>query len=234
MAETANKTGNKKHHEGHRARLRQRLINNGPEALQEYELLELILTMAIPRRDVKPLAKDLMAHFGSLSAVLHAEIKALKQFEGVGDTAAAAIKTVTAGAHHMLQQDLSKRPILNSWSRLLDYFKATMAHETREHFRILFLNKKNELIADEIQHSGTVDHTQAYPREIMKRALDLGATAMILIHNHPSGDATPSQPDIDLTKAIVNAASPFKIVIHDHVIVARTETASMRNMGLMP
>jgi DNA repair protein RadC len=234
MAQKVQGDTNKKHNEGHRARLRRRLLNSGPDALQDYELLELILTMAIPRRDVKPLAKDLLAHFGSLSAVLHADAGALRKFDGVGDTAAAAIKTVTAGAHHILQQDLSQRPVLNSWSRLLDYCKATMAHETREHFRILFLNKKNELMADEIQHSGTVDHTQAYPREIMKRALEVGATAMILIHNHPSGDATPSQPDIDLTKAIVNAAHPFKIVIHDHVIVARTETASMRNMGLMP
>ena len=221
------------HYHGHRDRLRARFLENGPEALADYELLELVLFMAIPRRDVKPLAKTLLARFGGLPELMNASIEELVKIPGISESTAAALKAITATAHRSLKQELMKKPVLNSWTRLMDYCVATMAHESREHFRILFLNKKNEMIADEIQGSGTVDHTPAYPREIMKRALELGATALILVHNHPSGDPKPSQADIDMTRAIIKAAEPFSIVIHDHVIVARGGYASFKNLGLI-
>ena len=223
----------KPHYAGHRQRLRERFVNGGAEAMQDYELLELILFMAIPRRDVKPLAKALLAQYGGLPALLAAPVGQLTQSEGVSENVAIALKSVQATAHRMLRQDIMKKPVLNSWARLIDYCMATMAHEGREHFRILFLNKKNELIADEIQGSGTVDHTPAYPREIMKRALELSATAVILVHNHPSGDPAPSQADIDMTHAIIRAGEPFSIKIHDHVIVSRGGYKSLRSEGMI-
>lgn len=221
------------HYRGHRDRLRQRFLSGGAEALPDYELLELLLFMAIPQKDIKPLAKDLVARFGSLSGVLNASVTDLITVKGISENSAATLKIVQAAAHRLLKQDMMKRPILNSWARLMEYCAATMAHEQREHFRVLFLNKKNELVADEIQHSGTVDHTQAYPREIMKRALELGATALVLCHNHPSGDPTPSRADIEMTQAIVAAGQPFSIIIHDHLVVSRNGTASFKTMGLM-
>jgi DNA repair protein RadC len=221
------------HYHGHRDRLRQRFVESGPEALQDYELLELVLFMAIPRRDVKPLAKDLLKKFGGLPEVMNAPISALVEIDGISETTAIAIKAITATAHRSLKAEIMKKPVLNSWTRLMDYCQATMAHETIEHFRILFLNKKNEMIADEIQQSGTVDHTSAYPREIMKRALDLGATALILVHNHPSGDPSPSQTDVDMTRAIIRAAEPFNVIIHDHIIVSKHGYASFKNLGLI-
>jgi DNA repair protein RadC len=221
------------HYHGHRDRLRARSLENGPDALADYELLELILFSAIPRRDVKPLAKRLLATFGNLPALMNASIEDFTRIDGISDTTAILLKTMTAVSHRALKQDLLNRPVLNSWNRLIDYCTATMAHETREHFRILFLNKKNEMIADEIQGSGTVDHTPAYPREIMKRALELGATALILVHNHPSSDPNPSQADIDMTRAIMRAAEPFNIVIHDHLIIARGKHSSLKNQGFL-
>lgn len=221
------------HHMGHRQRLRERFVKGGVEALQEYELLELILFMAIPRKDVKPLAKTLLKRFGSFSDLMNASIEELIKVEGISENTAAALKIITATAHHFMKSELMEQPVLNNWSRLMDYCQATMAHETREHFRILFLNKKNQLIADEIQGSGTVDHTPAYPREIMKRALELGATALILLHNHPSGDPKPSQADIDMTQQIMRAAEPFSILIHDHIIIARSGYTSFKSMGLI-
>jgi DNA repair protein RadC len=221
------------HYSGHRQRLRDRFLKSGPDSLQDYELLELLLFMAIPRRDVKPLAKILLSSFGSLAGVMNASLPDLMRVEGMSENIAAALQTVTATANRMMKQDLMNKPILNSWTRLMDYCHATMAHEKKEYFRILFMNKKNELIADEIQGAGTVDHTPAYPREIMKRALELGATAMILMHNHPSGDSKPSKADIDLTNTIIRAAEPFNITIHDHVIIARKGYTSFRNEGLL-
>ncbi|MGH1403033.1 MAG: RadC family protein [Alphaproteobacteria bacterium] len=221
------------HYSGHRQRLRERFVTSGANALQDYELIEMLLFMAIPRRDVKPLAKTLLSSFGSLSELMNASHNALTQIDGISANTATAIKTVSAIAERMVRQDIMHKPILNNWARLMDYCYMTMAHETREHFRILFLNKKNELIADEIQNSGTVDHTPAYPREVMKRSLELGATAIILMHNHPSGDPKPSQADIDMTNKIIQAAQPFNIEIHDHIIIARNGYTSFRNEGLI-
>lgn len=221
------------HYKGHRQRLRERFVVSGPDSLQDYELLELLLFQAIPRRDVKPLAKQLLQKFGSLTEIMHASHHALSQCDGMSDNVATAIKTVTALSHRAMKQDLIGKPVLNSWTRLMDYCHTTMAHEKKEHFRILFLNKKNELLADEIQGSGTVDHTPAYPREIMKRSLELGATAIILMHNHPSGDPKPSQADIEMTQAIIEAGHPFNITIHDHVIIARSGYTSFKNEGLI-
>lgn len=222
----------KPHYTGHRDRLRERFIA-APDSLPDYELLELLLFMAIPRRDVKPIAKTLIARFGSLNGALNASPAELEAVEGISEITAIALKIIRAAGLRMMKQDLSQRPILNSWQRLLDYLHAGMAHERKEHFRLLFLNKKNELIADEIQQSGTVDHTPAYPREIMKRALELGATALILVHNHPSGDSAPSKPDIEMTKQICAAAAPFGIVVHDHLIVSRGGTTSFKSLGLI-
>lgn len=221
------------HYHGHRDRLRERFLAGGPEAMADYEILELVLFMAIPRRDIKPLAKTLIARFGNLAGVLNAPVAELRKCEGLSDTSITALKAIQAAAHRMMKQEVMHQPILNSWARLMDYCAATMAHDTRENFRLLFLNKKNELIADEIQQTGTVDHTPAYPREIMKRALELGATAMILCHNHPSGDPTPSQADIEMTRAIAAAGQTFGIVIHDHIVVSKKGTRSFKTMGLL-
>lgn len=229
----ANPDSETPHYMGHRERLRRRFAENGPDSLPDYELLELILFIAIPRRDVKPLAKALLKRFGSLAELMAASADELQKTEGVSENIALALKTVTAVSHRMMKQDLMKKPLLNSWARLMDYCYVTMAHEKKEHFRVLFMNKKNELIADEIQNSGTVDHTPAYPREIMKRALELGATALILVHNHPSGDPRPSQADIDVTRSIMQAAEPFNIVIHDHIIISRNGYTSLKNEGLI-
>lgn len=221
------------HYHGHRDRLRQRFVTSGPDALADYEMLELILFMAIPRRDVKPLAKQLLLRFGNMAGVLNATLSELQTVDGISENIAIALKTFQAAGHRLLKQEIMKKPVLNSWSRLVDYVSATMAHERKEHFRVLFLNKKNELTADEIQASGTVDHTPAYPREIMKRALELGASALILVHNHPSGDPKPSPADIDMTANIVAAGEPLGIVIHDHLIVARNGVASFKSMRLL-
>lgn len=230
--EPAKKPDEAPHHIGHRDRLRMRFLA-APDALPDYELLELLLFLSIPRRDVKPIAKALIARFGSLAGVLHAGVDDLAAVDGVSENVATAIKTVRAAGLRMMKQDMAAKPVLNAWQRLLDYLSASMANEAREHFRVLFLNKKNELIADEIQGSGTVDHTPAYPREIMKRALEVGATAIILVHNHPSGDSTPSKPDVDMTRQIIAAAAPFGIIVHDHLIVSRSGVSSFKSLGLM-
>ncbi len=232
-AKPETKAADEPHYHGHRDRLRERFLIGGPDALPDYELLELVLFMAIPRRDVKPLAKELITAFGNLAGVLNAPVSELEKINGLSDNTITALKAIQASAFRMMKQDVMKKPILNSWARLMDYCAATMAHEKKEHFRVLFLNKKNELIADEIQQSGTVDHTPVYPREIMKRALELSATAIILCHNHPSGDPTPSRMDIDMTQQIIAAGEPFQIKIHDHIIVSKNGTASFRNLGLL-
>ncbi|PJB72210.1 MAG: hypothetical protein CO093_03540 [Alphaproteobacteria bacterium CG_4_9_14_3_um_filter_47_13] len=223
----------KPHYHGHRDRLRERFLQSGADALADYEMLELLLFMAIPRRDIKPLAKELIARFGNLSGVLNTPIPELQKIEGLSETSITALKAVQAVAHRMMKQDIMHKPVLNSWARLVEYCTATMAYDMRESFRVLFMNKKNELIADEIQQTGTVDHTQAYPREIIKRALELGATALVLCHNHPSGDATPSRNDIDVTNNIIAAGRPFNILIHDHLVVSKKGTSSFKTLRLI-
>ena len=191
-------------------------MKGGPEALPDYELLELVLFSAQPRRDVKPLAKALLERFGSFAEVISAEPRALAEVEGVGRAAAVVLKTVRAAALRMLRDEVMERPVLSSWQQLIDYCRAAMAYEATENFRILYLNRKNVLIADEVQQKGTVDHTPVYPREVVKRALELGASALIMVHNHPSGDATPSDDDIEMTREVREAADKLGITLHDH------------------
>ena len=223
----------KKHHHGHRDRLRARFLKAGPEGVADYEVLELLLFAAIPRRDVKPLAKELIQSFGSFAGVMNAEVHQLVKIKGISDNTAVLIKTVQASALLMLRQKLSDQPVLSSWQALLDYLHLAMAYEKNEHFRVLFLNRRNELISDEVQQKGTVDHTPVYPREIVKRALELGATAIILVHNHPSGDPEPSTSDIQMTREIVKAATALEVTVHDHLIIARSGYSSFKSLGLL-
>jgi len=221
------------HYHGHRDRLRQRFLQAGSDALHDYEMLELVLFRAIPRRDVKPLAKELIARFGSFAEVIAAPIERLKEVAGLGEAAITDLKIVQAAANRLLRGEVKKRHVLSSWSSVLDYCRTAMAFESKEHFRILFLDKGNHLIADEQQQTGTVDHTPVYPREVVKRALELSATAVILVHNHPSGDPTPSRADIDMTKAIIEVARPLGIAVHDHLIVGKDGHASLKALKLM-
>jgi DNA repair protein RadC len=218
---------------GHRQRLKDRFVAGGPEALPDYELLELVLFSAIPRQDTKPVAKRLLARFGSFAEVINASPERLKEVQGVGDAAVLQLKLLKAGALRLMQGGIMQRPVLASWTAVLDYCRAAMGFEAREQFRILFLDKKNRLIADEMQQEGTVDHTPVYVREVVKRALELSASAIILVHNHPSGDPTPSRADIDMTRQIVEAARPLGVVVHDHIIVGRQGHASMKGLRLL-
>jgi DNA repair protein RadC len=218
---------------GHRQRLKERFVAGGPEALPDYELLELVLFNAIPRRDTKPVAKRLIERFGSFAEVVNAPPERLKEVKGVGDAAIMQLKLVRAGALRLMQGGIMQRPVLASWTAVLDYCRAAMGFEAREQFRILFLDKKNRLIADEVQQEGTVDHTPVYVREIVKRSLELSASAIILVHNHPSGDPTPSRADIDMTKQIVDAARPLGVTIHDHIIVGKQGHASFKGLKLI-
>lgn len=221
----------KPHYHGHRDRLRERAALSLP-ALPDYELLELHLFRSIPRGDVKPLAKALIARFGSLAAVLAASIPDLKTVPGVGEAVALDLKLLHETALRLSQANVVKRPVITSWSQLLDYVKLALAHESREQFRVLFLDKKNQLIADEVMNHGTVDHAPVYPREVVRRALELAASAMILVHNHPSGDPTPSSADIAMTKEIVEAARALRLSVHDHLVVGRDGVASFKALGL--
>lgn len=223
----------KPHYHGHRDRLRQRFDTAGSDALSDYELLELFLFRAIPRADTKATAKALIARFGSLAEVLGAPEPLLREVPGVGASAARDIKLAAALAQRMLRSSLHERQILSSWSAVLDYCHAAMAHEAREQFRILFLNKKNQLIADEVQQTGTVDHTPVYPREVVRRALELSASAVILVHNHPSGDPTPSHADIEMTRTIVETAAPLGVVVHDHIVIGKTGHVSFKGLQLI-
>ena len=218
---------------GHRDRLRQRFRKAGSDALADYELLELMLFRALPRRDTKPIAKALLARFGTLSAVLAASPDRLSEIPGLGVTAASELKLFKAVAERLGRDSIINRKVLGSWSALLDYCRTVMAHEDREQFRILFLDKKNALIADEVQQTGTIDHTPVYPREVVRRSLELAATAIILVHNHPSGDPTPSAADIAMTQTVIDAASPLGIAVHDHLIIGRDGHASFRGLGLI-
>ncbi len=217
----------------HRKRLRARFLDGGPQAVPEYELLELVLFRAILRQDVKPLARRLIDHFGDFNAVLSASRDALQRVEGVGDAVVLEIKIVEAAAHRLSRSKVMQRHVVSSWNALLDYCHATMAHRSTEQFRILSLDTKNVLIADEEQAEGTVDHVPVYPREVVKRALELNAASLILVHNHPSGDPTPSQADIDMTRRIVAAAEALSITVHDHLIIGKSCEISFQSEGLL-
>ncbi|CBS85734.1 putative DNA repair protein RadC-like [Azospirillum lipoferum 4B] len=214
------------HYLDHRNRLRRRFLDRGPDSLEDYELLEMVLFAVSPRRDVKPLAKLLIRTFGDLWGVVNAPPERLRglKAEGVSlgtDNAVAAVRIVGAAALRALQQRVIDRPVLASWQALIDYCSAAMSHEPTEQFRLLFLDRKNTLIADEVQQRGTVDHTPVYPREVVKRALELSASAVILVHNHPSGDPTPSRADIEMTKEIVRAANAIGLIVHDHLVIGK-------------
>jgi DNA repair protein RadC len=213
--------------------LRRRFLEAGSEAVSDYELVELILFRAIPQRDLKPLAKELLAKFGSFAEVISAPVERLKEVKGLGEAAITELKIVQAAASRLVRGKVMQRPVLSSWANVLDYCRAAMAFADKEEFRILFLDKRNRLIADERHQTGTVDHTPVYPREVVKRALELAATAVILVHNHPSGDPTPSRADVEMTKAIVEVARPLGIAVHDHIIVGKDGHASLKGLKLM-
>ena len=220
------------HHQGHRERLRERARKGGLEALPDYELLELYLFRSIPLRDVKPLAKDLLARFGGLSGVLGASIEELRTVAGVGESVALDLKLMHETALRIGREPVKKRTVISSWSALLAYVKLALAHESREQFRVLYLDKKNQLIADEVMNKGTVDHAPVYPREVVRRALELSASSLILVHNHPSGDPTPSGADVEMTKQVVEAGRSLRIAVHDHLVVGRDGVASLKALGL--
>jgi DNA repair protein RadC len=221
------------HYHGHRERLRDRFRDAGPDALSDYELLELLLFRALPRRDVKPLAKSLLEKFGSFAEVISAPEGRLAEVKGLGQAGISELKIVQAAASRFLRGAVTKRPALSSSASVLDYCRSAQAFAEREEFRILFLDKRNKLIADEVQQTGTVDHTPVYPREVVKRALELSATAVILVHNHPGGDPTPSRADIDLTKRIIDIARGLGVEVHDHIIVGRDGHASLKGLKLI-
>jgi len=225
--------GGVRHFHGHRDRLRKRFREQGATALADYELLEMALFRAIQQGDTKPIAKALLKEFGTLNEVLAASRERLKEIDGVGDRVVDELKLLKAFAERTASEPVRKRPVLSSWPALLDYCRAAMAFEEREQFSILFLDKKNQLIADEVQQTGTVDHTPVYPREVLRRALELSATAIILVHNHPSGDPTPSRADIEMTKTIVDVGKPLGVAVHDHLVIGREGHASFRGMGLL-
>ncbi len=218
------------HYYGHRRRLRERMIAAGAESLPDYELLEMLLFAANPQGDVKPTAKSLLAHFGGFGEVMSADPDALSE-AGLGLAGIAAIKSVREAALRLMRHELQERPVVNSWDKLIDYCNAQVAHNKVEEFHILFLDRKNVLIKHERQQRGTIDHTPVYPREVVKRALDLGASALILVHNHPSGDPTPSKADIAVTQDIKKAAAPLGVVLHDHIIIGRNGHTSLRDLG---
>jgi DNA repair protein RadC len=220
------------HYWGHRDRLRKRFREGGAEALPDYELMELILFRAVPRRDVKPMAKDILARFGSFAEAVSAPAERLLEVEGVTEAVVTEIKVVQAAALRTSQCEVKKRPVLAAMSTVLAYLRSAMAFENKEQFRILFLDRRNKVIADEVQSRGTIDHTPVYTREVMKRALELSASALILAHNHPSGDPTPSKADIDMTKQIVEVASKLGVTVHDHIILGRDGHLSMKSAGL--
>ena len=218
---------------GHRQRLRERLFKSGPEAMQDYELLEMLLFAVIPRRDVKPIAKKLLNQFGDLWTLLNAKHEKLLE-AGLSEAAAASLMITGAVALRAHKRNITDKPLLNTWQRIVDYCRAAMGHEMKEQVRLLFLDRKNNLISDEVHQHGTIDHTPLYPREVVQRALDVGAGAIVLVHNHPSGEVTPSGADIEMTNAIVSACTPLGITIHDHIIIGRSgKVASFKTLGLL-
>lgn len=221
------------HHLGHRERLRERALNAGFPALHDYETLELYLFRSFRRADVKPLAKALLARFGTLAGVLSASIEDLCAVRGIGPEAALDLKLVHELAQRMGLEPMKRRTVISSWSALLAYVKLALAHEPREQFRVLFLDKKNQLISDEVMNQGTVDHAPVYPREVARRALELAASAVILVHNHPSGDPTPSSADVEMTRQVIQACRTLSLAVHDHLVVGREGVSSFKALGLM-
>jgi DNA repair protein RadC len=218
---------------GHRERLRARFRSGGADAVPDYELLEMVLFRAFPRGDTKPLAKQLLARFGTFAEVINAPEERLREVQGAGTRVIDELKLVRAASLRLLKGEIMSRKVLGSWTSVIDYCRAAQGFDQKEQFRILFLDRKNQLIADEVQQEGTVDHTPVYVREVVKRALELSATAIILVHNHPSGDTTPSKADIDMTKLIVEAAKPLGVTVHDHIIVGRNGHSSLRGLRLI-
>ncbi len=223
----------KPHYLGHRKRLRERFLKQGAEGIADYELLEMILFPAKPMGDVKPMAKALLKKFGSFGNVLHAEPAELMKIKGVGEAALTAIKVAKAASELLLREQVLDRTIIRSWTHLLDYCRLRLGHLQNEEFHVLFLNSKLELIADECQQKGTVDHTPVYPREVIRRALELGASSLILMHNHPSGDVSPSKADVEITHQIMDAARPLGIAVHDHLIIGAKKHFSFKSKGLI-
>jgi DNA repair protein RadC len=221
------------HYWGHRERLRKRFREAGADALSDYELLEILLFRALPQRDVKPLAKSLIETFGSFAEVIGAPESRLAKIKGLGPSSITDLKIIQAAASRSLRGAVKKRPVLSSWSTVLDYCRTAQAFADREEFRVLFLDKRNQLIADEVQQIGTIDHTPVYPREVVKRALELAASAVLLVHNHPSGDPTPSTQDVKMTLDIIAIAAPLGVTVHDHIIVGRQGHASLRGLRLI-
>jgi len=219
--------------EGHRARMRTRLLTAGPAALADHEMLEMVLFLALPRRDTKPLARLLLARFASFAGTIAAPATELSTIDGLGEAGVAALKLVQAAALRLVRAELINRPVLANWDRLIAYLTASLARERVEQFRVLFLDTRNRLLADEVQGRGTVNHTPVYPREVVKRALELNATALILVHNHPSGDPTPSAADLAMTREIRGAAAALSIILHDHIIVGNERCLSFRREGLL-
>ena len=220
-------------HLGHRERLRERFTLGGADALPDYELLEMVLFRAVARGDTKPIAKALIARFGSFAEVISAPANLLVEVKGVGPAIVTELKLIRAASLRLAKGEVINRPVLSTWNAIIDYCRAAMAFEDKEIFRILFLDKKNQLIADEVQQQGTVDHTPVYTREVIKRALELAASAIILVHNHPSGDPTPSLADIDMTKKIIQAGEKLNVLVHDHIIIGRKGHVSFRNLTLI-
>jgi DNA repair protein RadC len=219
--------------EGHRARLRQRLVTSGPESVADHELLELVLFLALPRRDTKPIARALLTRFGSFANAITAPVPDIAAVDGMGEAAAASLKIVQAAALRLVRAEIMSKPVLTNWDALMGYLNASMARDPVEKFSVLFLDNRNRLLADEVLSRGTVNHTPVYPREVVKRALELHASALILAHNHPSGDPSPSADDIAMTRQIVDAARALSITVHDHVVVGNGQWRSFRRDGLM-
>jgi DNA repair protein RadC len=219
--------------EGHRQRLRTRLLTAGPDSVADHELLEMVLFLALPRRDTKPIARALLNRFGSFANAIAAPLNELRSVDGMGEAGAAALKTVQAAALRLMRSEVQAKPVLGNWDLLMDYLNGVLARERVEQFRILFLDNRNRLLADEAQARGTVNHTPVYPREVAKRALELHATALILVHNHPSGDPTPSRADIEMTREIKAALATLSVVLHDHVIVGNGRWLSFQKQGLL-
>ncbi len=218
---------------GHRQRLRQRFLAGEGAGMPDYEILELILTGANPRGDVKPLAKELLRRFGTLGAVLSAAPERLAEVKGCGEAAVALLKATREAGLRLLRGELGDRPVIGHWQALIDYCRARLRHETNEQFRLIFLDVKNQVVADEQQSRGTIDHTPVYPREVARRALELGAAAVIMVHNHPSGDPTPSRADVEMTRQVAEALKTLGIAVHDHVVIGRDDWRSFRALGLL-